>query len=312
MNYQKIYEQLINRAISESDLRIHHKRNGKYYEGHHIIPKCIGGQGRSSDWYHSDSLKRHPNIVGLTAKEHFIAHLLLKEIYKNTKYYHKLVYAAWSLCTLSGNSSQYRYKVSCRQYERIKEEISIIGVSEDTRIKISCKMTGQQKSTSHRKNISDSRKGMQFSESHINNLKKAWKTRSSISYETRDKLSLAAKGREGTNKGKLLSIETKQKISKTQKGRIFSDEHRAKLAGPKSEEHKKNMRKPKKNKRQSCARSEETKQKISIANKGKVRTEAQKQCLRKPKSEEWKRAHSERMKGRIPWNKGLSKSEKNL
>lgn len=61
MNYQRIYNELINS-------RLLHPATG-YVERHHILPKSLGG---------SDSLQ---NIVVLTAREHFIAHLLLSKIY---------------------------------------------------------------------------------------------------------------------------------------------------------------------------------------------------------------------------------------
>lgn len=40
-----------------------------YFEGHHILPKCMGGEGNSKS--------KHPNIVRLYPREHFIAHKLL-------------------------------------------------------------------------------------------------------------------------------------------------------------------------------------------------------------------------------------------
>lgn len=45
--------------------------DGEYWEGHHILPKCMGGEGQS--------YQKHPNIIRLYAREHFIAHRLLAE-----------------------------------------------------------------------------------------------------------------------------------------------------------------------------------------------------------------------------------------
>ena len=56
MNYRKIYFKLIRKAISENRVK-----GEIYYESHHIIPESCGGVG----------------TVLLTAREHFIAHLLL-------------------------------------------------------------------------------------------------------------------------------------------------------------------------------------------------------------------------------------------
>ncbi len=42
MNYEKIYYQIINKAISEQRIGLRYKENGTYYESHHIIPKSLG------------------------------------------------------------------------------------------------------------------------------------------------------------------------------------------------------------------------------------------------------------------------------
>lgn len=61
-----------------------------YWEGHHIIPKCLGGDG--------DARKQHPNIIRLSAAEHFTAHKLLTELFPDNA---KLAYAFWAMCTCS-------------------------------------------------------------------------------------------------------------------------------------------------------------------------------------------------------------------
>jgi hypothetical protein len=68
MNYQRIYHQLIANAIA---------RNGVdgYCEKHHIQPKSLGGTDDVS------------NIVALTAREHFIAHMLLAKMHGGTQWY---------------------------------------------------------------------------------------------------------------------------------------------------------------------------------------------------------------------------------
>ena len=43
--------------------------DGVYYEAHHIIPKCLGGTGKSR--------ARDKNIIWLLPAEHLIAHYLL-------------------------------------------------------------------------------------------------------------------------------------------------------------------------------------------------------------------------------------------
>lgn len=76
MNYRKIYNNIINNA---KDRNI----NNQYYEIHHIIPKCIGGEDDNE------------NLVQLTLREHFICHELLVKIYPNIK---SLKCALWIIC----------------------------------------------------------------------------------------------------------------------------------------------------------------------------------------------------------------------
>lgn len=66
----------------------------KYWEGHHILPKCLGGKGYSRS--------KHPNIIFLTAAEHFTAHKLLVELFPENE---KLAYAFWAMCTVSNTAT---------------------------------------------------------------------------------------------------------------------------------------------------------------------------------------------------------------
>jgi len=101
MDYQKLYNQIIERAQNR-------KLEG-YKEKHHILPKCLGGSNDKS------------NIVELTAREHFLCHRLLVEIYpKETK----LWYAIWVMCNGSGDKN--RYIPSSKVYEYIKIACSLI------------------------------------------------------------------------------------------------------------------------------------------------------------------------------------------
>ena len=93
MNYKKIYDDLILKRTSDPA-----KVN---VEKHHIIPKCIGGSNDSD------------NIVCLTAREHFIAHVLLCKIYPNSG---KLFYAA----NIMTASNRHQKRNTARYYEFIK------------------------------------------------------------------------------------------------------------------------------------------------------------------------------------------------
>ena len=62
MNYQLHYESLIAKAQSRTEVH-------EYVERHHIVPRCLGGSNAKS------------NIVELTGREHFVAHMLLARIH---------------------------------------------------------------------------------------------------------------------------------------------------------------------------------------------------------------------------------------
>ena len=62
MNYTKIYASIVLRAQDERTERLALKKQGKYFESHHIIPKSFGGKDDKS------------NRSLLTAREHFICH----------------------------------------------------------------------------------------------------------------------------------------------------------------------------------------------------------------------------------------------
>ena len=107
MNYQKIYDQL----IQKRKLNVLNK-NGIYCERHHIIPRSLGG------------LNDKINLVNLTAREHYIAHLLLWKIYKmsnNKVAYYKMANAVIRL--MNGNSQAkiniHRYNSKLYEYAKI-------------------------------------------------------------------------------------------------------------------------------------------------------------------------------------------------
>lgn len=68
MNYQKIYNSLIAKAQARATV-------GGYKESHHIIPRSLGGSDDKS------------NLVDLTAREHFIAHMCLSLMHGGSQWY---------------------------------------------------------------------------------------------------------------------------------------------------------------------------------------------------------------------------------
>lgn len=98
MNYSLHYERLVIKAKN--------RKLDTYKEIHHIVPRCLGGSDDKD------------NLVELTAREHFIAHLLLLKIYPN-KY--SLIKAVQMMCI--HNNKQERSMN--RMYGWLKERFSI-------------------------------------------------------------------------------------------------------------------------------------------------------------------------------------------
>lgn len=96
--YTKCYNSIICRATTRM------LDNATYFEKHHIIPRCLGGTNDKS------------NIVRLTAKEHFICHLLLIRMVENRVAKSKLSYAVWQFTK--------RYATSAAKYENLRIQLS--------------------------------------------------------------------------------------------------------------------------------------------------------------------------------------------
>lgn len=129
MNYEKHYTLLIEKCNSRNWSK---SSAPCYVEVHHIIPRCLGGTDDSN------------NLVVMSAREHFIAHLLLAKIHGG-----KLWYAANML--LSQNSQQTRDRVNSRTYSTIKKNVAEqarlakLGTTmcEETKTKISNSLKGR-------------------------------------------------------------------------------------------------------------------------------------------------------------------------
>jgi len=90
-----------------------------YYEKHHIVPRSLGGTDHPS------------NLVMLTPKEHYIAHLLLYNHYKSVggDSLKKMAFALVSM-NATNNPNHRREKIkSSRTYQTIKEaaRVAVLG-----------------------------------------------------------------------------------------------------------------------------------------------------------------------------------------
>lgn len=170
MDYRKIYDNIVERGRDR-------KING-YYERHHIIPKCIGGKDIKN------------NIVNLTAREHFICHWLLHNIFPNNI---KLSRAFTMMCLVKSDK-QNRYTPSSRiiEYSKLEKSRTSSGENNPKYWKgkkggpVSGKNHPMKKNPELRNQISKKLKG------HL------------VSEETREKISKKNKGQTPWNKNKIL------------------------------------------------------------------------------------------------------------
>ena len=172
--YLKFYYAIIDNA--SKDCRS--KGNGIYYESHHILPKSLGGSNSKS------------NLVLLTAREHYLCHLLLIKI-TDEEHRSKMIYALWRLS--NGNTP-----VKSRQYE----------IARKNHIQL---MKETPKTEEHKRKISEANKGKTLSEEH-----KA-KLRNPKSEEHKEKLRKPKKNKENIGKYERTE-ETRRKLSESHKG----------------------------------------------------------------------------------------------
>jgi hypothetical protein len=129
--YTRIYYTIVERAKT--------RIISGYTENHHIIPRSLGGSN-SKD-----------NLAALTAREHFICHLMLTRMTYG-QYKKKMVLAVFYL-TGKGKSKRNNRIKSSRMYENLKIQLSAI-VSEQ---KKGCKQPPRTDLAKQR--YSDSKKG---------------------------------------------------------------------------------------------------------------------------------------------------------
>jgi hypothetical protein len=182
--YTKWYNNIISTAKSRISIT-------GYTEIHHIIPRSMDG---SNDF---------ENLVKLTAREHFICHLLLtKMTYGNNKT--KMNFAFWCLCNRMKNNI---LTINSRFYQKAKEnfatENSIMHkgkiLSQETKDKISKAHLGKKLTEDHKAKINPTGR------KHTDETKSLLSRKQIEEYATGERIH----GR----LGKILSQETKDKIS---------------------------------------------------------------------------------------------------
>jgi len=208
------YRKWYNNIISHAKTRI----TAGYSERHHIVPKSLGGSNDVS------------NLVRLTAREHFICHLLLTKF--TIGYDKKLM--NFALGKFIQNSPLQQRTFNSWEYSKIRESISKA-------------RTGHKHSDETKKKMSEKRKGCIPWNKGVTGLthsKESNKKRSATltgrirSDEFCQKVSEGKKGHTAGMTGKRHTEETKKKmssrvvtieqrnqISKSKTGVPFSDQH---------------------------------------------------------------------------------------
>lgn len=165
MNYQKIYNQIIDRAKNEI-------REG-YLEKHHIIPRCLNGSDDST------------NLVLLTAREHYLCHWLLA---KHTN--DKRLWLAFSMMSVSSDKHQRIKNGRLFERARIARSYAMSGAGNP--------MFGKQSACiSHTEETKN-----KIRASKLGKKRKAF-SRSPASQDTKDRISAANSGKIPHNKGKV-------------------------------------------------------------------------------------------------------------
>ncbi len=121
-----------------------------YVERHHIIPRSLGGTNERS------------NIVRLTAREHFIAHLLLVRMLAHP-HRRKMQFALMFLMGRGRGKGRQLYIPSSRVFEIYRKECSAANMgrtwSAEQRAKMGAKMKGRVLTEEHRAKIGDGHRG---------------------------------------------------------------------------------------------------------------------------------------------------------
>lgn len=198
MDYESIYHNFINSRINLQRI----KNNDGKLESHHILPQSFGGSNEKQ------------NIILLTPREHYFAHLLLYKMHSG-KNKAKMAYALFKMC--NNNQNQTRL-ITSRQYEyaKLQMTLSCSGKNHPTKGK-------QIHSLENRKKFSEQKMGIKnpmFGKPSWNSGKKGLQK-----WSSGERMKISKR-----NKGRKFSEEIKKKMSLATKGKPKSLEHRKKLS----------------------------------------------------------------------------------
>lgn len=218
--YTKWYFSIINNAKAKN----RKKGLGVYFESHHIIPKCKPFLGSN----------KTENKVLLTAKEHFICHLLLTRMCDGHKR-HKMV---WALHRFSFSAPSKNRQITSAQYELVRQKfskhISENHPSRDPEIRkqISERVTEDWKNNEKRRqkvsetfSVSHKKRKKENSQSYYETqtknaqrgataVKKKWQEDAEWANYQKEQLSKRTSGKNNPMYGKKIEGKHKEKLSK--------------------------------------------------------------------------------------------------
>ena len=212
--YTKYYYGIINAALARG---LTTKKQAKlslgYVERHHIIPFALNGSDSKS------------NLIYLTAKEHFVCHLLLTKMTVGTAY-HKMNFALNRMIT---GHKKNRYVPSSRIYAIVKEQaaesLSVLHKGKKQSAESNKKRSATQKGkTDHVYVRTDAHRKQASITASINNRKRKGETRvtKGKTYEEiygKATASKLRKQRSSSMTGRVVKQKTKDLQSKQRKGK---------------------------------------------------------------------------------------------
>lgn len=202
MNYEKIYNSLIQKRLTNKI-----DRTICYCEHHHIKPRSI----------YPELEFDQANIIALTAREHYVAHKLLVEIYKrskgiDSKEYCCMLNALWYI----SHTAKHKEFVTSKEYQLLRENIS--KMMSESRSGKNHWHYGGKNSPETRAKISTANKGNVWSEERKKKFSQEHSGKNSANYGHKwtdeQKKNASIK-----HKGKACPEITKQKLSKLYKGK---------------------------------------------------------------------------------------------
>ena len=198
--YTKLYFAIVEKSQCEQRVK-----GERYYERHHIIPKCLGGNNAAD------------NLVLLTAREHWICHYLLCKMNNNPR----LIFALNRMSQSNGSSHQ-RYNSRLYQYTR-ERFAQVIGEFHKERFRDPAIKNAFIETMSRREYSHSDETKRKIGNANKGNPSPRKGTR--LSDQTKQRMSAA-------QQGKIITEETRKKISEKLRSKPF------KARGPMSEKHK--------------------------------------------------------------------------